>query len=417
MILFWLALSAFAIGTETFLLSGLLNLLSTDLGISAAVAGQLATVFALTYAIGSPVLAVLFSNFDRKTVLLLALVSFALANILAGFSLDFGHLTAARVLMALAAGLFMPTANAVAVAVSAPKHGGRAIATVSSGLTIATALGVPFGTFIGYQLGWRSIFLLIAGLSALAVVGLAYGLPRGLPRTTASLGQRLAVAGRGKVLRALLVTVLWATGGYIVFPYLSTAFASAGIEARGISLALFLFGSAAAAGNILGGILVDRIGSTRTTAYAFTLSILVLGAISLTLKTGPAPHSSFILLTLMVPWGIAAWAFPPAQNAHLVRTSPDAPVIALSLNASALYFGMALGSLLGGLTLSWGTASDLGWVGALSAVITLAVLLIFSRIGDTNKPGSATTVVDPQHAMASPAFNVPKVDDELARPR
>ena len=154
MVLFWLALSAFAIGTETFLLTGLLPMLSADLGISAAVAGQLATVFALTYAIGSPILAVLFSNFDRKTLLLFALISFALANLSAGFSLNFGHLVAARVLMALAAGLFMPTANAVAVAVSAPEHRGRAIATVSSGLTIATALGVPFGTLIGYQVGW-----------------------------------------------------------------------------------------------------------------------------------------------------------------------------------------------------------------------------------------------------------------------
>ena len=381
MILFWLALSAFAIGTETFLLTGLLPILSADLGISAAVAGQLATVFALTYAIGSPILAVLFSNFDRKTLLLFALISFALANLSAAFSLNFGHLVAARALMALAAGLFMPTANAVAVAVSAPEHRGRAIATVSSGLTVATALGVPFGTLIGYQVGWRSIFLLIAALSAVAVVGLAYGLPRGLPRTTASLGQRLTVAGRGKVLRALLVTLLWAMGGFTVFPYLSTAFAFAGIEARGISLALFLFGSAAAAGNILGGILVDRIGSIRTTAYALTLYILVLGTISLTSKIEPGPHSSLILLALMVPWGIAGWAFPPAQNAHLVRISPDAPMVALSLNASALYFGMAVGSLLGGLTLSWGTASDLGWVGALSAVIALGLLLIFSRIG------------------------------------
>lgn len=380
MILFWLAVSAFAIGTETFLLTGLLPMLSADLGISAAVAGQLATVFALTYAIGSPILAVLFSNFDRKTLLLFALISFALANLSAAFSLNFGHLVAARVLMALAAGLFMPTANAVAVAVSAPEHRGRAIATVSSGLTIATALGVPFGTLIGYQVGWRSIFLLIAALSALAVVGLAYGLPRGLPRTTASLGQRLAVAGRGKVRRALLVTLLWAMGGFTVFPYLSAAFAFAGIEARGVSLALFLFGSAAAAGNILGGILVDRIGSIRTTAYAITLYILVLGTISLTSKIVPA-HSSLILLALMVPWGIAGWAFPPAQNAHLVRISPDAPMVALSLNASALYFGMAAGSLLGGLTLLWGAASDLGWVGALTAVIALGLLLIFSRIG------------------------------------
>lgn len=380
MILFWLALSAFAIGTETFLLSGLLPMLSADLAISAAVAGQLATVFALTYAIGSPILAVLFNNFDRKTLLLLALVSFALANLAAAFAIGFSHLMAARVVMALAAGLFMPTAVAVAVAISAPEHRGRAIATVNSGLTIATALGVPFGTLLGHQLGWRSIFLLIAALGTLAVAGLAYGLPRALPRTTASLAQRLTVAGRGPVLRALLITLLWSAGGFTVFPYLAIVFASIGIGAAGISFALFLFGSAAAAGNILGGVLVDRIGATRTTAFALALFALVLTSMSLTLKA-PLASTSLILLLLMVPWGVAAWAFHPAQNAHLVKISPDAPMVALSLNASALYFGMALGSLVGGLTLSWATASDLGWVGAILATTALSLLLVFSRIG------------------------------------
>jgi predicted MFS family arabinose efflux permease len=380
MILFWLALSAFAIGTETFLLSGLLPMLSADLAISAAVAGQLATVFALTYAIGSPILAVVFNNFDRKTLLLLALVSFALANLSAALAVGFGNLMVARVVMALAAGLFMPTANAVAVATSPPEHRGRAIATVNSGLTIATALGVPFGTLLGHQLGWRSIFLLIAALSTLAVAGLAYGLPRDLPRTTASLAQRLTVAGRGPVLRALLITLLWSAGGFTLFPYLAIIFASAGVGATGISLALFLFGTAAAAGNILGGVLVDRIGATRTTACALALFAVVLASVSLTLKVALAP-ASLILLLLMVPWGVAAWAFHPAQNAHLVKISPDAPMVALSLNASALYFGMAVGSSLGGLTLSWGAASDLGWVGAILAAIALSLLLIFSRIG------------------------------------
>jgi predicted MFS family arabinose efflux permease len=381
MILFWLAISAFAIGTETFLLSGLLPMLSADLAISAAVAGQLATAFALTYAIGSPVLAVLFNNFDRKTLLLLALVSFALANLSAAFAVGFGNLIAARIVMALAAGLFMPTAVAVAVATSPPEHRGRAIATVNSGLTIATALGVPFGTLLGHQLGWRSIFLLIAALSTLAVAGLAYGLPRDLPGTTASLAQRLTVAGRGPVLRALLITLLWSAGGFTLFPYLAIVFASVGIGATGISLALFLFGSAAAAGNILGGVLVDRIGATRTTACALAMFALVLTSISVASKAGPAASASLILLLLMVPWGVAAWAFHPAQNAHLVKISPDAPMVALSLNASALYFGMAVGSSLGGVTLSWGAASDLGWVGAISAVVALSLLLIFSRIG------------------------------------
>ena len=323
----------------------------------------------------------LFNNFDRKSLLLLALISFAVANLSAAFAVGFGHLTAARVVMALAAGLFMPTAVAVAVATSKPEHRGRAIARVNSGLTIATALGVPFGTLLGHQLGWRSIFLLIAALSALGVAGLAYGLQRDLPRTTAGLTQRLTVAGRGPVLRALLITLLWSAGGFTLFPYLAIVFEFVDIGATGTSFALFLFGSAAAAGNILGGVVVDRIGAARTTACALAVFALVLTSISLALKVGPAASAPLILWLLMVPWGVAAWAFHPAQNAHLVKISPDAPMVALSLNASALYFGMAVGSSLGGVTLSFRTATDLGWVGAISAAIALGLLLIFSRIG------------------------------------
>jgi predicted MFS family arabinose efflux permease len=102
MSVFWLALAAFAIGTEAFVIAGLLPIMAADLNVTLAATGQLVTVYAITYAIGSPILAVLFSNFDRRTVVSLALVCFIVGNLLAAVATTFGTLLLSRMLMASA---------------------------------------------------------------------------------------------------------------------------------------------------------------------------------------------------------------------------------------------------------------------------------------------------------------------------
>ncbi len=136
MSVFWLAVAAFAIGTEGFVIAGLLPVIAADMQISVAVAGQLVTVYALAYAIGSPILAVTFNNLDRRNVLTLALCCFIVGNLLAVAAPTFPMLLASRVLMALGAGLCMPTAIGVAVAIASPERQGRAAAMVISGITV-----------------------------------------------------------------------------------------------------------------------------------------------------------------------------------------------------------------------------------------------------------------------------------------
>jgi hypothetical protein len=193
---FWLALAAFAIGTEAFVIAGLLPVVSADLQISVAATGQLVTAYALAYALGSPILAVAFNNFDRRDVLTLALSGFIAANLLAVASTSFPLLLASRVLMAMGAALCTPTAIGVAVALASPERRGRAVALVTSGITVATVIGVPFGTMVGNQFGWRATFVMVAALGAVALAGVLYGVPRGLPNSTATLGERLWF-GRG----------------------------------------------------------------------------------------------------------------------------------------------------------------------------------------------------------------------------
>lgn len=372
---FCLAVATFAIGTEAFVIAGLLPVIAADMQISVAATGQLVTAYALAYAVGSPILAVVFNNLDRRNVLTLALVAFIAGNLLAVVAGDFPLLLASRMLMALGAGLCTPTAIGVAVAIASPERRGRAVALVTSGITVATVVGVPLGSLIGNQFGWRATFALVAALGAIALAGLLLGLPRGLPRTTATISQRLAVAGNSEVLYALATTMLWGAGGFTVFTYLSVPLKSLGFSASEISLALLVFGSAAAVGNMLGGTLADKLGPVPTAALGLAGMAVALTLESPTLKFASPEHVRYVFLLLIFGWGISGWLFYPAQVARIMRIDPQAAVIAVSLNASAMYLGFAIGGAAGGLVLSTLGPTDLGWVGGASVFASLALLL------------------------------------------
>jgi predicted MFS family arabinose efflux permease len=376
MSVFWLALAAFAIGTEAFVIAGLLPVMAADLHVTLAATGQLVTAYAITYAIGSPILAVLFNNFDRRTVVSLALVCFIAGNLIAAVAFSFGILLLSRMLMAVGAGLCMPTAMAVAVAIAAPERRGRAASMVISGMTVATVLGVPLGTWVGNHFGWRATFVLVAGLGTVALAGLLLGLPRGLPRNAATLTQRLAVARRSEVLKALAVTLIWGLGGFTAFTYLAVPLQKLGFDANGVSIALLVFGIAAAIGNTAGGALSDRIGPLRTSTLGLAGMVLSLVLQSLALKFAPPATAGVLFLVFIFTQGISGWMFYPGQVAHLVRLEPQASVIALSLNASAMYIGFAAGSALGGLVLSTLGSSDLGWIGGCAEAAALALILV-----------------------------------------
>ena len=252
-------LGAFAIGTETFMISGVLPTIAGDLGVSAAAAGSLVTIFALAYAIGAPVLAVASAGVERKRVLIAAMSVFAVANILASFAPTFLWLAAARVLLALSAGAFMPAATAVATAMHAPAQRGRAIALVVAGLTLATVVGVPAGTLLANAASWRATFLAVGALAVLAALGVAAILPRLEGIETIGLAQRIAVARRPDVLKLLALTMLTLLGPFAANTYLGVLVESAlGVSGVSLSGILMFFGVMSFLGSQFGGYGADR---------------------------------------------------------------------------------------------------------------------------------------------------------------
>ncbi len=381
--IYWLALGTFAIGTEGFMIAPLLPNLAADLSVSVVAAGQLVTIFALTYAFSSPILTTLTGAINRRTLLILAMTAFGLANLVAWSAKDYQALMGARVLLAFAAGLYVPNANALAGSLVEPKHRGAALAIVNGGTTIAVALGVPLGAIIGDRFGWRLTFAGVGILALIATAGLITGLARNVGGSVAvaSLRERIAVVRQPAVLKALLVTLLWATGAYTVYTYLALFLASAtGIEGASISMVLFLWGLSAAAGIFAGGTLNDRLGSRPVILLSLLLLALAFMSLSASASLLSRTDALVPVLAAVIVWGVSGWAFFPAQQARLIGIAgiKVAPVV-LSLNASFMFIGFSLGAVLGSVTLAHRSPAALGWVGGICVLASLLLMLGTTR--------------------------------------
>jgi predicted MFS family arabinose efflux permease len=365
--LLWLAVGAFAVGTEGFMIAAILPRISADLAVSLAKTGQLVTLFALAYALSSPVLTTLTGGVDRRKLLIASMVAFSLANLLAAAAPGYWSLVCARILLAFAAGIYVPNANALASVLAPAGRRARAIAIVNGGLTLAIAFGVPLGAVVGTRFGWRSTFVGVAGLASVAIAGLAIRLPRGIGKgmSASSLKERLDVARAPRILPALLVTTIWALGGYTVYTFIVPFLAIAtGITGSRVGLVLFVWGACAGLGLFIGGTSSDRFGPR--TVISACLPLLAFALVSLSVSAhflSPVAALAPVILAVSV-WGASAWSFYPAQQARLIGMTglKVAPII-LSLNASFMYFGFSLGAVLGSFTLLESTAANLGWVG------------------------------------------------------
>lgn len=381
--LYWLAVGTFAVGTESFMIAGLLPAMAADLHVTVSTAGQLVTAFALAYAIGSPVLTAVTARVARRRLLIAAMVAFAGANMLAWAAAGYWQLMAARIVLAFAAGIYVPAANAVASAVAQPGRRGSALAIVNGGLSLAIAIGVPLGALLGNAAGWRTTFAGVAVLSALAAAGLSYGLPRsfGAGLAVASLASRLRTAAQPAILRTLLVTTLWAMASYTTYTYLA-AFIGRTTNVHGGELGYILFGwgVAAAAGLAISARIIDSRGALAVIVPALAVSTASFLLLSASAHFLPRAVALAPVLLAILAWGVAHWAFYPAQQTTLAEVAGAAATpIVLSLNASFMYLGFSLGAGVGAVVIAWSSPVNLGFASALCMFGAIALARFNTR--------------------------------------
>lgn len=385
--LYLLAAGTFAVGTEAFMIAGILPRIARDLTVSATAVGQLVTVYAFAYALSSPLLTALSGHLKRSTVLIGAMGLFIAASLFAALAPSYGWLMAARVLLAFAAGLYVPGANALAGTLVPPERRGVAIAIINAGFTIAIALGVPLGTVIATMLNWRIAFAGVAVLATLALIGLLIRLPRdiGAHLPVATLRERFEVARRPAMLSTLLVTTLWVTGSYTVYTYLAIYLREVtGLHGAQVGYILFIWGSAAAVGVLSGGKLVDRLSPRTVILPCLLLSGLSFALLSVTAHFMAGAYAIAPVVLAMIVWGFTHWGLYPGQQARLMGISGlHLAPIALSLDASFVYLGISLGAGIGSLIILYSHVSNLGWT---AAAFELAAILLMAWISRNDQP-------------------------------
>ncbi|MBV8932546.1 MAG: MFS transporter [Kutzneria sp.] len=371
-----LLLTTFAIGTDDFVVAGALPSLSADLDVSLAAAGQLVTVFSLTYAVSAPVMAVATARLGRRSLVVSGLVAFAIINLLTAAVSSYAVLLVLRMLAALVASALSPAAFAAASALAAPHRVGRAIGTVAAGLTVSLVMGVPIGSRLSEVLDWRATFVAVALFTCVAVAVTALTLPKHLRTTVVGVRRRLVLLRRPAVVSCVTGTVIGACGGLMTYTYVAPITGGlTGAGDRYLVPFIVVIGVAGAVGTVVGGRLTDRWGADRTVVV--TLATLVADTAALAaighLRSG-AP--AWLIGVLLAVWGLAAWGHNPPMNARVLRIAAEAGTEAVALNTSGLYLGVALAGAVGGVALSrHGTSAVLGTAAAvgLLAILNAAV--------------------------------------------
>lgn len=366
-ILFLLAIGTFAVGTDAFVLSGLLPAMAADLHTSMATMGQLVTIFAIAYAISAPLVAALTAGWSRRRLLMTAQIVFVIGMLLQAWGSGAEVLGAGRVVAAIGAAGFTSAAAAVAGALVAPTLRGRALAVVLGGTTVATILGVPLGIFVGKWFGWRITLAGVGGLGVIAAIGtLAVPL---LKVPVAPLSVRIAALRRPGALVILLTTVAVMAGSFSMYTYLATL-VSPVVSAAMIGWMFLVFGCSGALGNMIAGRWTDRIGPLPV----LRLGIILVGVVAFLMPV--LRQNVYTMWLAVIIWPIGGWLTAVPQQYRFLGLGQDVAPVLIGWNASGTYAGIALGAVLGGFALTSGSASWIGPIGGTSAVVALLLTTI-----------------------------------------
>lgn len=361
-----LTASVFVVGTAEYLIAGMLPQVGSDLGVSPGTAGQAVTAYALGVVTGGPALTALTARLPRKGLALALMLLFAAGSAVCALAPSFRVLLAGRLLSSLSHAAFLALALVTATSVVPAGRTGSAIATVASGFTVATLLGVPLGSLLGQNAGWRAPFAVLTVLALAAVALLAAVLPR-RPAPVTRIRDEARVVTSAPVLLGVATTAVGMSGVSTVFTYIAPLLGQvAHFSPVAVTVLLLVYGTGSFLGNLAAGKLTDAsLSATVRGVFGGLAGVLLL--LPFAVLWQPTAVLAVLVLGLLATATIA-----PLQGL-ILRHAGAAPTLAVSVNVGAFNLGIAAGSALGGAIVASGA---LRWTGLAGAVLSLAGLTL-----------------------------------------
>jgi len=406
-----LAIGSFGIGMTEFVVMGLLPDVAADLLPTAwaadsetaiAQSGWLITLYALGVVVGAPTIAGSVAKYPRHRVMLVLAIALTVFNALTFLLPGFGLVAASRFLAGLPHGAYFGIGALVASDVLGPGKRAQGVAFVLTGLTLANVVGVPAGTFLGQQLGWRAAFLGVAAIFAAAAIMIALFIPPHPGNPGRTLRAELGVFRIGQVWLTLAIGAIGFGGFFAAYSYVAPLVTEiAGAPQWAVPIVLVVMGLGMTAGNLVGGRMADA-NLTRTLFASFAGLIVVQVLLALT-SAWIVPLAFFVFGV-----GFTSSILGPTIQTRLMDVAEENQSIAAALNHSALNIGNALGAFLGGAVIAAGFGLDAPvWVGVLLATGGLAIALLSFGIQSRSRPPRAEDIRRPEDSSHPPARQHP----------
>lgn len=395
-----LAVGAFSIGTAEFVMMGVLPQAAADLGVSIPTAGNLISGYALGVVIGAPTLTILGARLPRKTMLIATMALFTVGNLLFAMSPNAGLGMAFRFLAGLPHGAFFGAGAVVATSLVGEGSRAKAVSMMFMGLTLANVVGVPLGTLLGQQVGWRTTFAAVAVFGVVAVAAIARLVPhqgRPDPGETSVISQ-LTAFRCPHVWLALAIVTFGLGGTFACLSYLTPILTDvSGYSPTSVTLLLVLTGLGMTLGNFLGGRLADK--ALMPGVYAALIGIAaVLGLFTIT--SGDKVTAAVTVFLI----GTVGFMVAPIMQSLVMNKAGGAASLVSAAVQSAFNIANSIGAYAGGMVIAHGLGLlSPNLVGSLLAVVGLVLAVVSGTVDRSaqRKAAVADDTADDEPAVAA----------------
>lgn len=371
-----LTLGGMVVGMTEFMMMGVLPDVATSLSVSIPAAGHLIAIYALGVVIGAPLMTALTSRYRPRYVLMGMMGMFALFNILFALAPSYGLLMAARLCAGLPHGAFFGMGAVVAARLAEPGREARAVSMMFAGLTIANIAGVPFGTWMSHEIGWRYAFFTIAVIAVIAALSIHRWMPNLAPSHSEGFGKSMRVFRQGDFWLIIGISSIGTGGLFAWISYIAPLMTEvAGFSAGSVSSIMIIAGVGMAVGNFVGGRLADRYSPLKTTGS------LLIAMIAALLIVSVVSYFKVPALVMTFVTGAIAFAVIAPMQMLMISSARGAEMLASSVLQASANMGNALGAYLGGLPIAAGLGyTSPEYVGVGLAFTGFVLCMILSRV-------------------------------------
>ncbi|MQB91153.1 MFS transporter [Limosilactobacillus reuteri] len=364
-------LVAFMLGCNEFMVVGVLSDIARSYHVPLSTVGFLVTAFAGVYAISTPIITTLTSNWNRYNLLMLLMTVFFIGNTLTAMAPTLGWLLFARIITAAVAGTIISLINLLVSIITPMDKRPMVLAWVGAGFSIASVIGVPLGTTIATLLSWHDSFWIISGLTLIVFALLVWLTPRDTPQIKGSILEQLALLKDHRVLLGIGITVAVLSLQYTFYTYVRPLITTVmDFSLTSLNWLLLLLGVMSIIGNEIAGIVASHNGVQK---LPFVFILMTILSLILGIALGNKITGMLVLATLCVVVIIYGTTIQLVFISVAEKEYPQSLALATSLISIFANLGISLGSFTASTTANFANLTMLGYVGAVYGLLAIGL--------------------------------------------